>query len=98
MDNVDKLMDFLPEEITRSLSEMSKTSDPEKKRIYSEIVLNLSESMGVFIDALSLVPPDPLFDDGPDDEFREPVLEMHKPKKRNKKKKGTRGKDTDLPF
>lgn len=83
MDPMEKLIDLLPREVSKNLNAMSKTNDLEKKKIYSEIVLNLCESMGVFIDALDMAG----FDDE-DDEFliSQPPVISPEPKKKSKKK------------
>ncbi|MBI9084207.1 MAG: hypothetical protein JEZ11_11460 [Desulfobacterales bacterium] len=84
MDPMEKLIDLLPREVSKNLNAMSKTNDLEQKKIYSEIVLNLCESMGVFIDALDMAG----FDDEDDDFlFSQPPVISPEPKKKSKKKR-----------
>ncbi len=45
----DKLMDMLSKELHETLEAMAKTKDLEEKKAYSEIVHNLSQSLGVFL-------------------------------------------------
>lgn len=45
----EKLMDSLSKELHNSLEAMAKTKDLEEKRKYSEIINNLSQSLGVFL-------------------------------------------------
>lgn len=58
----DKIMDGLSKEISSALKAMSKAKDVNEKEIYSRIVKNLCESLGVFLDLASeMIPFD--FDD-----------------------------------
>ena len=45
----DKLMETLSKELQKTLEAMAKTKDLEEKKMYSEIVHNLSQSLGVFL-------------------------------------------------
>jgi hypothetical protein len=61
----DELMTGISKEMSIALKSMGKASTPEEKLIYSEIVKNLSESLGVFLNLMSEM----AFmedDDGPD--------------------------------
>jgi hypothetical protein len=61
----DELMTGISKEMSIALKSMAKASTPEEKLIYSEIVKNLSESLGVFLNLMSEM----AFmedDDGPD--------------------------------
>mgnify|MGYP005818370493 CR=1 FL=1 len=49
----EKMLDGLSKEIEVALKEMSKTKSLEEKRMHSEIVKNLCESLGVFLTAAS---------------------------------------------
>ena len=49
----DKLMNGISKEILTALKEMGKAKTPEEKLIYSEIVKNLCNSLGVFLGLLS---------------------------------------------
>ncbi len=91
MDQLENLVDILPKEISKSLSAMSATNDLDKKKIHSEIVLNLCKSMGVFIDAMDMMDPDG------DMYFEDPPLELHESRKTISRKKKKNNKD-DLPF
>lgn len=84
MEPIEKLIDLLPREVSNNLKAMSKTEDLEQKKIYSEIVLNLCESIGVFIDALDMAG----FDEDDDDfMFSQPPVASPEPKKKSKKKR-----------
>lgn len=91
VDQLENLVELLPKEISKSLSAMSATNDLDKKKIHSEIVLNLCKSMGVFIDAMDIM--------GLDDDmcFDEPPLELHESRKTAGRKRKKNNKD-DLPF
>ncbi len=56
----EKLMDGISKEINMALKAMGKAKTLEEKLVYSKIVNNLSQSLGVF---LSLVSDMGLFDD-----------------------------------
>ena len=49
----DKLMDGLSKEINSALKAMSKAKDVNEKEVYSRIVKNLCESLGVFLNLAS---------------------------------------------
>ncbi len=49
----DKLMSGISQEMSVALRNMSKAKTPEEKLMYSEIVKNLSESLGVFLNLMS---------------------------------------------
>jgi hypothetical protein len=49
----DKTMDGLSEELTSALKAMSKAKDVNEKEVYSRIVKNLCESLGVFLNLAS---------------------------------------------
>jgi hypothetical protein len=49
----DKLMKSISQEMSVSLKNMSKAKTAEEKLMYSEIVKNLSESLGVFLNLMS---------------------------------------------
>ena len=49
----DKLMDGLSKEINSALKAMSKAKDVNEKEVYSRIVKNLCESLGVFFNLAS---------------------------------------------
>jgi len=49
----EKLMDNIMKELDIALRAMSKAKTVEEKVVYSQIVKNLSESLGVFLDAAS---------------------------------------------
>lgn len=46
----EKIMDGLSKELTSALKAMSKAKDVSEKEIYSRIVKNLCDSLGVFFD------------------------------------------------
>ncbi len=48
-----KLMDELSQELLATLKAMARAKEVEKKKLYSEIVKNLSESLGVFLRIVS---------------------------------------------
>ena len=88
VENFENFMELLPKEINKNIIAMSKTDDIEKRRIYSEIILNLCQSMGIFIDAF-----DTMDVDSDDDlDFDEPYPD----KAKKRRKKG--GNDNDIPF
>ena len=49
----DKLMDGISREISTALKAMSKAKTPEEKLLYSEVVKNLCDSLGVFLNLMS---------------------------------------------
>jgi len=49
----DKLMEGISKEMSAALKNISKAQSAEEKLMYSEIVKNLSESLGVFISLVS---------------------------------------------
>ncbi len=53
MDDPADLMGLLTDEATRTLREMSKTKDLERRRIQSEITKNLCGSLQVFFDLMT---------------------------------------------
>ena len=53
----EKLMDDLSKELVAALKALSKAKTPEEKLQYSEIVKNLSESLGVFLGLISDMAP-----------------------------------------
>lgn len=48
----EKILDGLSREIEAALKEMGKAKGPEEKRMHSEIVKNLCESLGVFLNSI----------------------------------------------
>jgi len=65
----EKLMDELSKELSNTLKAMSKAKTVEEKIQYSEIVKNLSDSLGVFLGLISDMMMDYDFDDF--DDFEE---------------------------
>jgi hypothetical protein len=61
----DKIMDGLSKELNSALKAMTKAKDVNEKEVYSRIVKNLCESLGVFFDLASEVMP---FDHDSDDD------------------------------
>lgn len=49
----DKIMDGLSKELNSALKAMSKAKDVNEKEVYSRIVKNLCESLGVFLNLAS---------------------------------------------
>lgn len=49
----EKIMDGISKEMLVAIKAMAKAKTPEEKLIYSEIVINLSNSLGVFLGAIS---------------------------------------------
>ena len=49
----DNVLDPMLAEVTRLLVEMKKTKDLEKRKLQSEIIKNLCESLGVFFDTMT---------------------------------------------
>ncbi len=47
----EKIMDGLAEELTNALKTMSQAKTVEEKVAYSQVIKNLCESLGVFLDA-----------------------------------------------
>jgi len=65
----DKVMEGISLEILATLKAMKKAKTAEEKRIHSETVKNLSESMGVFLNFMSdmnLYSEDDMYDDDDD--------------------------------
>ena len=55
--NPDKIMDGLSKELNSALKAMSKAKDADEKEVYSRIVKNLCESLGVFLNLASEMMP-----------------------------------------
>ena len=53
----DKIMDGLSKELNSALKAMSKAKDADEKEVYSRIVKNLCESLGVFLNLASEMMP-----------------------------------------
>ena len=53
----DKIMDGLSKELNSALKAMSKANDVNEKEVYSRIVKNLCESLGVFFNLASEMMP-----------------------------------------
>ena len=53
----DKIMEGISKEILDALKAMQKAKTPEEKRVYSETVRNLCESLGVFLNLISEMGP-----------------------------------------
>jgi hypothetical protein len=51
--DTDKIMDGLSKELNSALKAMAKAKDVNEKEVYSRIVKNLCESLGVFFDLAS---------------------------------------------
>ncbi len=49
----DKIMDALSKELTSAMKSMAKAKTVEEKVAYSQIVKNISESLGVFLNVAS---------------------------------------------
>ena len=64
----EKLMTELSNELSATLKAMAKAKTVEEKKQYSEIVKNLSESLGVFLSMLSDLAPYGFDEDDEDDE------------------------------
>ena len=88
------MLDRILGEINRSLDTLSQTKELRDKQAHSEIVLNLSKSIGVFIEAFQAIPPD--FDD--EDFFMEEPPQPPKKKNRNRERKQRSAQEGDLPF
>jgi hypothetical protein len=61
----EKIMNGISKEIVTALKAMEKVKTPEEKRMYSETVKNLCDSLGVFLNLLS--------DMAPYDDEEEPI-------------------------
>jgi DNA-binding Xre family transcriptional regulator len=59
----DKIMDGLTRELNVSLKAMAKVKDANEKEVYSRIIKNLCESLGVFLNLASEMMPFDLDDD-----------------------------------
>ena len=65
----DKLMTDISQEISAALKNMGQARTPEEKIMYSEIVKNLCESLGVFLRLVSEMGDMPMYDDDDADPF-----------------------------
>ena len=63
------LLHELSDQLTATLKAMAKAKTVEEKKQYSEIVKNLSESLGVFLSMLSDLAPYGYDEDDEDDEI-----------------------------
>ena len=63
------LLHELSDQLTATLKAMAKAKSVEEKKQYSEIVKNLSESLGVFLTMLSDLAPYGYDEDDEDDEI-----------------------------
>ena len=93
MENMDRMFEKLPREIARSLEAMSKTDKLEERKVHSEIILNLSTSLGALVEAMNTM--EDSFDE--DDEYLDFDELMASQKQLKKKGKKTRN-DEDIPF
>jgi len=59
----DKIMDGLSKELNFALKAMAKAKDVNEKEVYSRIVKNLCESLGVFLNLATEMMPFDLDDD-----------------------------------
>ncbi len=59
----DKIMDDLSKELNSTLKAMSKAKDANEKEVYSRIIKNLCESLGVFLNLASEMMPFDFDDD-----------------------------------
>ncbi|OQY11178.1 MAG: hypothetical protein B6I30_07305 [Desulfobacteraceae bacterium 4572_187] len=59
----EKIMDGLSKELNKALKAMSKAKNANEKEVYSRIVKNLCESLGVFLDLVSEMMPFDFDDD-----------------------------------
>ena len=59
----DKIMDGLSKELNFALKAMAKVKDVNEKEVYSRIVKNLCESLGVFLNLATEMMPFDLDDD-----------------------------------
>ncbi len=94
------VLDDLTVELGKTIKELSKTKDIDKKLKLAEIIKILSESMGSFLDSIGMITPpyiDDLLDLEEDELFSEDIVDFNslKNKKRRKKKKLS---DDDIPF
>ena len=55
MEDVDQIMQGLSREAVKSIKEMSKCKDVNERKIHAETIKHLSESMGVFFDAMEFM-------------------------------------------
>jgi hypothetical protein len=95
MEDLDKLFAQIPLEIGKSLEAMSKTNDIQERKLHSEIIHNLSSTMGIFLDAMDTMGLDCDDDDYYDDEddYDEQPSKLKLSKKAGKKKR-----EDELPF
>lgn len=93
MENMDRMFEKLPREIARSLEAMSKTDKLEERKVHSEIILNLSTSLGAFVEAMNTM--EDSFDEDDDCfDFDELMASQKQLKKKGKKVCN----DEDIPF
>jgi hypothetical protein len=64
----EKMIDRLFDELTQALKALGKAKTLEEKEAYSRIVKNLSESAGVFFNAISDMMMHSSFEDGEEDD------------------------------
>ncbi len=94
------VLDDLTAEIGKTIKEMSKCKDIDKKLKLAEIIKTLSDSMGVFLDSVAMMP-SPYMEDFLDiedpDLFPDDIVDFNSIKK---KKGRTKRKisDDDIPF
>lgn len=55
--DLEKIMEGISKELSTAIKTMAKSKSPEEKLKYSEIVKNLSDSLGVFIDLMAAMAP-----------------------------------------
>jgi hypothetical protein len=48
--DLDSALSLFPQELIKSLEALSRTTDMQERKLHSEIILNLSRSMGIFMD------------------------------------------------
>lgn len=90
---MDRIFEKLPREIAKSLEALAKTDKLEERKIHSEIILNLSSSLGTLTEAMDITDTD--FDADDDEfDFDDPLPPLGELKKKGKKPRS----DEDIPF
>ena len=103
MEELEELYGLLPKEIGKNLQALSKANNLEDKKALSEIVRNLCQSLGVFIEAMDQDEDQLDFDEDDEEDFEEQLLDMQNFADQQKKKGRSRRKakdeeDDDMPF
>ncbi len=95
------VLDDLTVELGKTIKELSKTKDIDKKLKLAEIIKILSDSMGTFLDSIGMITPpfiDEFLDLEEEELFTEDIVDFNSLKNKKKRKKKKKLSDDDITF